>query len=775
MQSLILVLAAFLLFAALPYLITYRKVLKQTYWCFWSETVSSEQMPEHLRALFQPTIAILETCGFQVAEYHLIQHSTEDQKRWSILLQHRSHQIYAGCILGHSLNPSNPVIVTLSSFFDEGKLLATLNTELTGIYSQDPQAVTQYLGSAVSIDDQWQAHQRKLAEMSQPQVLSIAAFTKCWKTYSRSNVERLVQTQEVYWVEPGESYRMSRWTAAKAIAKVARRKQRNKAQSSTNQQTAVEPTIELELDGFYQWQHRRKQGGFSPKTKRWLMWGTLAFFIAVYALRFNPQSTILFVAALLLHEGGHVLAMKWFGYRDATMLFIPFLGALATARKDNASLTEKVWISLAGPLPGLMLGVGLAVAFNPFSVNPVGEFGWVRQASEILIILNLFNLLPIYPLDGGQVADLLLFSRHPYLGVIFKAIGVVLLSLLGLQQPLLLAFAVLIGRTIPHSFRLAKLNAALRPELQQLPAEAPDTIVRFLFTKLHNSRYRSLPFAQKYVLVLGLLDSRQEHAAKWTTRVGLSGVYLISLIAGVVGGLYSLIPNWQLLGVTLSSMWQTLKVADQRQMQQLRDRATERLKTNPQDVQAFLQRGRAKLALEDYPGTLADANQILKLDPNNAQGYQLRGDIRFQSGDKKAAAADFDQVQRLRKQKLEQQIGQLNQTLSRNPKAISAYLERADTYAALGRHAAAISDCNQVLKLDARNVQALLSRADIYMSLKDYHRAIRDADQILSLEPNSIEAYGIRGDAREQLGDQAGARADAQTAEALEHAQNQLK
>jgi Zn-dependent protease len=121
------------------------------------------------------------------------------------------------------------------------------------------------------------------------------------------------------------------------------------------------------------------------------------------------------VGVLLFHEGGHVLAMKIFGYRDVTMLFIPFLGALATAKKEDASLTEKVLISLAGPVPGLVIGIGLAIAFsneNPLSIvsdNP----SWIMPLSWTLIGLNLFNLLPVYPLDGGQIADLLLFSSNP--------------------------------------------------------------------------------------------------------------------------------------------------------------------------------------------------------------------------------------------------------------------------------------------------------------------------------------------------------------------------
>lgn len=374
-------------------------------------------------------------------------------------------------------------------------------------------------------------------------------------------------------------------------------------------------------------------------------------------------------------------------------------------------------------------------------------------------------------MDGGQVADLLLFSRNPYLGVVFKAIGVVLLALLGLQQPLFLGFAVLISRTIPYSFRLAKLNAALRPELQQLPSDKPDAIVRFLFTKLQDSRYRSLPFAQKYVLVLGLLETHREHSAKWTTRIGLSGIYLVSLIAGIVGGLYSFIPNWGLLGHTFNSLLQDPRVAYQKQMKHSIDQATNRLQTNPKDIQAYLDRGRAKSVLEDYQGAIADANQIIQLDPSGLAGYELRAGIRKRSSDQKGAEADFAKVKSLRTQQLTQRLQQFNQVLRQNPKDISAYLDRAGVHAELNHNAAAIADCNQVLKLDARNTQALLSRGDLYVQMKDYHRAIKDANQVISFQPNSSEAYMLRSEARKQLGDQDGAETDTQRSEALDQAQ----
>jgi Zn-dependent protease len=71
-------------------------------------------------------------------------------------------------------------------------------------------------------------------------------------------------------------------------------------------------------------------------------------------------------------------------------------------------------------LPGLFLGIGLAIATSLHHTDPeqfmrwyTAKENWTRDVTGILIGLNLFNLMPMYPLDGGQVADLLLFSRNP--------------------------------------------------------------------------------------------------------------------------------------------------------------------------------------------------------------------------------------------------------------------------------------------------------------------------------------------------------------------------
>jgi len=373
--------------------------------------------------------------------------------------------------------------------------------------------------------------------------------------------------------------------------------------------------LEAEIEQF-EAQQQIQSPKFSPKLQRWLLIGSLAMFVAIYTSIFSPKTLVILVGVLLLHEGGHVMAMKIFGYQDVTMLFIPFLGALATAKKEDATLSEKVWISLAGPLPGLILGVGLAIAFSasqflttplissstPASMpsSPSELETWIRPLILTLIGLNLFNLLPVYPLDGGQVADLLLFSSNPYLGVLFKGLGVGLLILLGLKQPLLLVFAALIALSIPHSFRVTKLHNRLQKDLKQNPTNDRAEIIHRIFENLQQPQYIKFNFLQKLAIAKSILDSLKERTASWQTRLGLSLIYVISLIAGLIGGLYAIFPYPQVWASMAQVFWTYGRDGTRFVM----DRAKENVKTasreieiNPQNADAYQRRASSYLLL----------------------------------------------------------------------------------------------------------------------------------------------------------------------------------
>ncbi|MBD2156834.1 site-2 protease family protein [Leptolyngbya sp. FACHB-16] len=776
MLSLLYTIAPLLLILALPYLIATWKIRHTTMRCMCVKPAQAEDIPEAAWGIFKEAIAELNIQGFKMVSCHQIEQGSEsDGNQWGILLQHGSGHTYAGLMTAQLVSSNTPLIRSCIAFFDDGTQLTTLNTAYFGIYSSNPREIALHVGT-VSAEEQWQSHQQKLAELSQekqPQILSHEAFLQTLEASNQWGAERLVTTGEVQWVTPGESYRMTWKTAIRAVYQVARKgKQKpigqTNAEADHTDSNPATPIVELEIAEFHRLQQKQNKG-LSQRGKNWLLLGTLALFIASYSSIFDPQRLMIFVAVLLFHEGGHILAMKIFGYRNTVMLFIPFLGALATARKDNASLTEKVWISLAGPLPGLILGIGLAIAFGLTRTPDVAastwleDTNWFRETSWMLIMLNLFNLLPIYPLDGGQVADLLLFSRNPYLGVIFKGMGAALLALVGLTSPLMFVFALLIAFSIPSSFRLAKLNARFRRDLRELPPGDRDEALRYLFTQLQKPPYQALPFAKKYSLVVGLLDTRQEDSARWSVRAGLTGVYLVSLLGGFAGGLYALMPGWNSWNL-MRSNWADPKAAYSERAQQEVDAAEQALQTNPQDMQAYLRRGRARLALDNYDGAIADAERVLQLDPDAGEAYQLRGTARERKGDSTGGIADQERGMKLL---LQQEMHDINQKLSQNSQDVRAYLHWANLFYGLQRYPEAIADCNRALLIDSQNIDAVLLRGEAYLALGQYPEATGNANHALRLDPDSANAYTLRSRARQEMGDENGAIADQQKATEL--------
>ena len=183
-------------------------------------------------------------------------------------------------------------------------------------------------------------------------------------------------------------------------------------------------------------------------------------------LRSLPGIALL-VAVLIVHEGGHALGMWLFGFRDLRMFFIPFVGAAVHGRPYGVAAWKEAMVSLLGPVPGVFLGVAgcLALARSPDRV--------LLQATQLVLLVNLFNLLPLGSLDGGRFLQRVLFSRHRVLEVVFLALGSALLCLFAYEAgtyPLLI-FAALGLVVLPHRFRLLGAAAELRREVPGIPAD----------------------------------------------------------------------------------------------------------------------------------------------------------------------------------------------------------------------------------------------------------------------------------------------------------------
>ncbi len=133
-----------------------------------------------------------------------------------------------------------------------------------------------------------------------------------------------------------------------------------------------------------------------PKLKLFSTSASMLVSIAAYQLIFGWLFSIGFVLLLLLHELGHVFQLRREGIKASAPMFIPFMGAVISARSMGDDAAAEARVGLAGPILGSIatlvpLGIWLAT----------GDDFW-RALAFIGFFLNLFNLLPVLPLDGGR-------------------------------------------------------------------------------------------------------------------------------------------------------------------------------------------------------------------------------------------------------------------------------------------------------------------------------------------------------------------------------------
>src|SRR5215213_2936713 len=133
-----------------------------------------------------------------------------------------------------------------------------------------------------------------------------------------------------------------------------------------------------------------------PKLKVLTTSGSMLVSVAAYSIIWGWKFAAGFVGLLFVHEMGHVIQMKREGVKISGMLFIPFLGAAVGARSMGGNALAEARIGLAGPV----LGTLAAAALIPLAA--AGDSDFLRALAFTGFFLNLFNLAPVVPLDGGR-------------------------------------------------------------------------------------------------------------------------------------------------------------------------------------------------------------------------------------------------------------------------------------------------------------------------------------------------------------------------------------
>jgi Zn-dependent protease len=164
---------------------------------------------------------------------------------------------------------------------------------------------------------------------------------------------------------------------------------------------------------------------------------TMLVSVGAYALIWGVPFAAGFVALLFVHELGHYIQLRREGVQPGRMLFIPFLGAVIGARSLGGNALAEARVGLAGPILGSLGALAVAVA------GFAADSDMLKALAFTGFFLNLFNLLPVVPLDGGRA----MAAMAPWMW--FLGLGVMLTFMFLYPNPIIVLI-VLFGVLETH-------------------------------------------------------------------------------------------------------------------------------------------------------------------------------------------------------------------------------------------------------------------------------------------------------------------------------------
>lgn len=175
--------------------------------------------------------------------------------------------------------------------------------------------------------------------------------------------------------------------------------------------------------------------------------GSMLLSVLVYAFVFGWKYALGFVVLLFVHEMGHWLAARQRGLDVGAPTFIPFVGAWIELKERPHDAETEAWVGLGGPLLG---SIGALAAYGLARATGAD---WLYAVAYGGIVLNLFNLIPLAPFDGGRITAVLgprvWLAGVPVLGALF----------LWRPSPMLLLMALLAAPHVWQALRWGRAGA----------------------------------------------------------------------------------------------------------------------------------------------------------------------------------------------------------------------------------------------------------------------------------------------------------------------------
>lgn len=283
-----------------------------------------------------------------------------------------------------------------------------------------------------------------------------------------------------------------------------------------------------------------------PRRTQWLLFGlSVALFMALGALVWDARVALGILVVVLVHELGHFLAMRAFGYRNVHLLALPLVGGVAMGEDVAPGATRRAWMSLMGPLPGIVIGWALLLP-AVLGLWPEAVSDTALTLSILFLLVNYLNLLPVPPLDGAHVLQALLPLRWARLQTVLLALLALLGALLAwhFDFVLLALLALLHLLSVPAAWQAQGVARGLARQPEALPAHRGARLLHVLRAFEHGlgpSTQAQHRINQALATLTQLEMRPMGHAARLATGtlyLGLlAGPLLALLLGGMLGGL----------------------------------------------------------------------------------------------------------------------------------------------------------------------------------------------------------------------------------------------
>lgn len=525
--KIILFIAGFFIFTkVVQYFSVVKSLLNLRYKKAGGELKQLNDLPEYLAKLLPYYDEKLHNLGFSLAHLHLFDSFivSDFSQHWNVVYFNEDNKCYAAVFVPLIPETHEPVKVEFNNIFSDNTRLTTYNGiegngigEVPNVVFNDP--------CAAAIEQQYTSHIEKLKTLNRD---SIKLSPQDYLASEIHGVDDYINSlqQKAYIKSQNETTWQWRLLPAMKQAFIFLRGAKKRRALRAAQLKAIkdkkiapiEVPIEVEVNAYLHMEDLRKPAGSGIGWKLMVFFISLAIGIAIFGTAISFSAALFIIAALIVHELGHYIAMAVFGYTDRQILILPF-GAATLGEKTDAGALQKTVVFLSGPALGLIAGTVCLIVGARTEIKPLIFCG------GFFLILNYINLLPIVPLDGGRLFELALFSRAPVLKSVFLIISlslVVIVSIL-LRDPILILFAVFMILGVRAQILINTAHSKIKKQIKtrQIPLDKKSLLPE-IFQILKQKAFVKLPFVRKCAISKDLLSGlMQKHPGLGETIASL--------------------------------------------------------------------------------------------------------------------------------------------------------------------------------------------------------------------------------------------------------------